>query len=149
MARFTALLLSAAFATAASSAGGVRAEVVGGTLEALRKNTSSRLDFSDVDSLFIRCDKAEFRIPYHTIRVIEYGQTVGRRYISALLISPILLLSKARKHFLTLEFISNGKTEAVVFRVNKNDVRAALASVEARTGRSVDYLDDEARKSGR
>jgi hypothetical protein len=33
-----------------------------------------------------------------------------------------------------------------VFRVEKGDIRWVLASLEARTGRRIDYLDDEARK---
>ena len=67
----------------------------------------------------------------------------------ALVISPILLLSKARKHFLTLGYKDReGNQQALVFRVDKNDVRALLAGLEARTGLKVAYQDDEARKAG-
>jgi len=33
--------------------------------------------------------------------------------------------------------------------VDKNDIRATLASLEARTGQKVQYQDEEARKAGR
>jgi len=37
----------------------------------------------------------------------------------------------------------------MVFQVDKDDVRAVLAALEARTGRRVEYQDEEARKAGR
>jgi hypothetical protein len=36
-----------------------------------------------------------------------------------------------------------------VFRVDKGDIRSVLASLEARTGRRVEYQDQEARKAGK
>jgi hypothetical protein len=36
----------------------------------------------------------------------------------------------------------------LVFRVEKGDIRSLLASLQARTGRRVEYQDDEARKAG-
>jgi hypothetical protein len=42
-----------------------------------------------------------------------------------------------------------GKQQALVFRVEKGDIRSVLASLEARTGRRVEYQDDEARKGSR
>jgi hypothetical protein len=35
-----------------------------------------------------------------------------------------------------------------VFRVGKGDIRPVLAALEARTGRRVEYQDDNARKNG-
>jgi hypothetical protein len=37
----------------------------------------------------------------------------------------------------------------VVFRVEKGDIRSVLVGLEARTGRRVEYQDDEARKAGK
>lgn len=68
----------------------------------------------------------------------------------AVLISPILLLSKQRKHFVTLGYTDgDGKQQAVVVRIEKGDIRSVLTGLEARTGRRVEYQDDEARKSGK
>ena len=36
--------------------------------------------------------------------------------------------------------------QALVLRVNKGDIRSVLAALEARTGKRVVNLDDEARK---
>jgi hypothetical protein len=42
-----------------------------------------------------------------------------------------------------------GAQQAVVFRVDKSDIRSVLAGLEARTGRRIEYQDDEARKGGK
>ena len=84
------------------------------------------------------------------IATLEYGQRVGRRYVAAVLISPMLLLSKARKHYVTIQYFDGeGRQQALVFRVKKGNIRSVLASLEARTGRRIEYQDDEARKAGR
>jgi hypothetical protein len=42
-----------------------------------------------------------------------------------------------------------GKQQALVFRVDKADIRATLVSLEARTGLKIQYQDPEARKGGK
>jgi hypothetical protein len=65
----------------------------------------------------------------------------------AILISPIALFSKKRKHYLTITYMNDeGKQQAGVFELGKDIVRTMLASVEARTGKQIQYQDDEARK---
>ena len=69
--------------------------------------------------------------------------------LSPIVISPIALLSKKRKHFLTIGYQDeNGKQQAAVFEIGKDTVRVDLATIEARTGRKIEYQDEEARKSG-
>ena len=128
---------------------GSRAEYVGGTLSALPSNTDGRVSTVDGGSFEFRSRPAMIRVPYDRINLLEYGQQAGRRYLLALTISPLLLLSKSRKHFLTVSFKDEaGRQQAMVFQLDKRDVRAVLAGLEARTGLKVDYLDDEARKAG-
>ena len=92
---------------------------------------------------------AAIKVPYERINLLEYGQQSGRRYVLALAISPLLLLSKSRKHFLTVSYQdADGRQQAMVFQVDKGSVRGLLAALEARTGLKVDYQDGEARKSG-
>jgi hypothetical protein len=62
----------------------------------------------------------------------------------------MLFTAKKRQHFLTVGFQDdNGQQQAIVFRVEKNDIRLALAALEARTGQKVQYQDDEARAGGK
>jgi hypothetical protein len=129
---------------------GFRAQLVGGTLPEISAKSSARLDLTGRESLALASGKMEVRIVYSKVNSIEYGQSVSRRYAAAILISPVLLLSKSRKHFVTLGYSdSEGKQQALVFRVEKGDIRTVLASLEARTGRRIEYQDDEARKGNR
>jgi hypothetical protein len=126
---------------------GARIDFVGGTIPV---KSSARLDLTGSDGLVFHSHKTELRIDYKKINTLEYGQNVSRRYAAAILVSPLLLLSKARKHFVTLEYMdAEDKQQAIVFRVQKGDIRAVLAGLEARSGRRVEFQDDEARKSGR
>jgi hypothetical protein len=44
---------------------------------------------------------------------------------------------------------AEGKQQALVFRLEKGDIRAILAALEARTGRRIEYQDADARKAGK
>ena len=128
---------------------GVSTQFVGGTV-GLPAKSDVRLDLTGADELVMRGGKAEIRIPYAKVNVLEYGQNVSRRYVEAILISPVLLLSKSRKHFVTVGYSDgDGKQQVMVLRVSKGDIRSVLTSLEARTGRRVEYQDDEARKAGK
>ncbi len=144
------ILAGLAIVTPAAAGGnGFKAQIMGGTLPGLAK-TDLRLDLTGPVYLALRSGKAELRIPYLKVNTLEYGQTVSRRYAEAILLSPLFILSKTRKHFVTLGYVDTaGAQQVVVFRVDKGEIRAVLAGLEARTGRRVEYQDDEARKSGR
>lgn len=142
------LLLPLGFAVAADS--GATAEYLGGTLEALEARTDGVIRTNDPISFVFETRGATIRIPYDRINQIEYGQKVGRRLLEAALISPLFVLSKKRAHFLTVGFeTEDGRQQALLFRVDKDDIRAVLVSLEARTGRKVAYQDEEARKAGK
>jgi hypothetical protein len=129
---------------------GVKAEYIGGTVPGVARKTSARLDLTGADALHFRSGKSEISIAYDKINTLEYGQNVSRRYAAAVLVSPVLLLSKSRKHFVTIGYVdAQGNQQALVFRVDKGDIRMVLTGLEARTGRRVEYQDDEARKGGK
>jgi hypothetical protein len=89
-------------------------------------------------------------VPYDRINLIEYGQKVDRRVLAAVLVSPLLLLAKKREHFLTVGYADEDEhQQAMIFRVDKDDIRAILVSLEARTGRKVEFQDDNAREGGK
>ena len=129
---------------------GSRVEYIGGTLDQYKQHCDGKILTSDVREFRFQTKGSAVTVPYDKINLVEYGQKADRRYVSAVLISPILLLSKSRKHFLTVGYTdANGNQQAMVFRVNKHDIRIVLASLEARTGRKVQFQDDEARKAGK
>ncbi len=127
---------------------GAGAEYVGGTI-AFRSG-SGVIDLTHEDFFVFRTKKAGVRIPYDQVSLLEYGQQVNRRYAMAVIVSPLLLLSKSRKHFLTVGFTDEeGRQQAIVLRVEKKHIRSVLVGLEVKTGRKVQYQDGEARKAGK
>jgi hypothetical protein len=125
------------------------AEYIGGTV-ALPAKAEGKIQVTDSEAFTFRSKKAAIRVPYEKIHMLEYGQKVNRRYVSAVLISPVLLLAKSRKHYLTIGYTDeSGEQQALVFRVDKSDIRSILAGLEVKTGRRVEYQDEDARKAGR
>ena len=94
-------------------------------------------------------------ITFKSIADLEYGQKAGRRVGTAVattvLLGPIglvSLFSKKRKHYLTIGYKDEaGVDQAAVLELGKDIVRTTLAIVQARSGRQIEYQDDEARKS--
>lgn len=129
---------------------GSPAEYLGGTLDTLAPRTSGLLSTGDNHSLIFQTRQLVLRIPYEKVNQLEYGQKVDRRYLEAILISPLFVLSKKRAHYLTVGYETEELgQQALVFRVDKSDIRPVLVSLEARTGLKVVYQDDEARKAGK
>lgn len=132
---------------------GKKAEYIGGTISTIPEKTEGTLDTKN--ELLItftpgKKDVAPLKIPYDKITSIEYGQKAGRRVAVAVLVSPLALFSKKRKHFLTLSYIDGaGKEQAAVFELGKDIIRTTLTIVETRSGKQIEYQDEEARKAGR
>jgi hypothetical protein len=129
---------------------GSRVLYVGGTVPELTNKSSARIGFAAEESLNFSSRNNSFAIPYKDIDTLEYGTRVGRRYIEAALISPVFLLGKKKTHYLTIGYVDDkGQHQAMVLEVGKNDIRPMLVSLEARTGRRVEFQDEEARKEGK
>lgn len=126
---------------------------IGGTVPGIKERIEGISSTSD-EKLFVFTykdgDKEEkLTIPYTRINDLEYGQKAARR-IGLGAVSPWLLLSKKRQHFLTIGYQDeNDKQQVAVFELGKDIVRVTLASMEARTGKKIDYQDDEAKKSSK
>src|SRR5579884_456086 len=143
------ILLGAMCILTARETGG-RVEYVGGTIAQIPPGCQGYAQTLDEQSFVFYSRGASWRVPYESINLLEYGQNVNRRLAAAVLISPLFILSKARQHFLTIGYTDEqGKQQALIFRVDKGDIRLILATLEARTGRRVEFQDEEARKAGR
>jgi hypothetical protein len=126
-----------------------RAQYVGGTAAKVDSGTNGAIDVSDPHYFAFYAKKTQVRVPFDHINELEYGQKVDRRLLMAVIISPMFLLSKSRQHYLTVGYTDeDGGHQALVFRVDKNGIRATLASLEARTGVRIEYQDEDARKAG-
>lgn len=77
--------------------------------------------------------KSNFSIPFAKVTSLEYGQKAGRRVGAALVVSPVLLLSKKRKHFLTITFEdAAGAKQGVVIEIGKDHVRSIATTFRRR-----------------
>jgi len=127
-----------------------------------KKPVEGRLDTKRDDALVFVAEDKPFAgqmlsIPYSSIIDLEYGQKAGRRVGAAaattILLGPIgllALLSKKRSHFLTVGFKdADGKDQVAVLELGKDIVRVTLPVVETRSGKKIEYQDDEARKSAK
>jgi hypothetical protein len=129
---------------------GSSAEYVGGTITQIPPGCHGNVQAVDTQFFVFYSGKASWRVPYDKINLVEYGQKVNRRYIAALLISPLFLFATKRQHFLTVGYSDDDDhQQAMIFKVGKDDIRVVLVTLEARTGRKVEYQDEDARRSGK
>jgi hypothetical protein len=125
---------------------------VGGTAT-IKAGIESVLNLSD-DKIVSFTD---WKVPYDKITALSYGQHAGRRVgatvalgVTTLGVGALpMLLSKKRRHYLTIEYTDDGgKSQAAIFEVGKDAIRTDLKTLEVRSGKKVEYEDEEARKSG-
>ncbi len=144
------MLSLVAYSLLCAKGSGGHAEYVGGTISQIPDGCSGTVTAVDEQYFVFYAKKASWRVPYDKINLLEYGQRVDRRYVAAALLSPLFLLAKKRTHFLTVGYSDDeNRQQAMVFRVSKDDIRMMLVSLEARTGRKVEFQDDDARKAGK
>lgn len=147
--RFLALLcLSSLVVTPAFAVKKGEAKFMGGTIRTVAEGAEGPIDLANPTRLlFLAKKSATLEIPWSSITQMEYGQRVARRWRSAILLSPLALLHKARKHFVTVTYKDEARTEqAIVLEFDNDDIRMVLASLKARTGQSIVMQDDEAKK---
>jgi hypothetical protein len=122
---------------------------VGGTENQIKEGTEGKSSAKDDKSFLFEFKGGALKIPYEQVNDLEYGQKAGRRVGVAIMVSPFALFSKKRKHFLTIGWKDEQeKQHAAVLELGKSVIRTTIATLEARTGKKVDYQDDESRKSG-
>ena len=121
---------------------------VGGTLTAVPEKTEGKADFSSPEAMVFTADrKYKVDVPYKGITSIEYGQKAGRRVGVALAVSPVALFSKKRKHYVSIAFTdASGGKQGAVFEVSKGLVRTFVSNLETRSGKTVEFESEDAKK---
>jgi PEGA domain len=90
---------------------------------------------------FLKGDNREqFSIPAKAVTEIFYSRVAGRRIKTAILVSPLLLFTKGKKHYMTLSF-NDGASQvgAVEFKLDKKNYRGVLRAVEEVSGVTMAY----------
>jgi hypothetical protein len=134
-----------------------KSSYVGGTVASIPKDAEGIMSTDDTKTLSFKSEKATWLVPYEKVTSLSYGQHAGRRVgatvalgVTTLGIGALpMLFSKKRRHYLTVEYSDEqGAAQAAIFEVGKDAIRTTLKSLEVRTGKKVDFEDDEARKAG-
>ncbi len=150
MRKTAAVLLLLAFfclPLAEASVGSGEAMYVGGTIAGLPEATMGKLDTNSEKVLVFDSPKGRFEIAYENVTSLEYGQKAGRRLGVALTLTIWALLSKKRKHFLTIGFTdANDKPQGVVLEIPKGTAKSFITILEVRSGKKVEYESEEAKK---
>jgi len=121
---------------------------VGGTLNTPAPQTIGKCSAADEKVFVFIYSGGKLTIPYSQVNELEYGQKAGRR-LGVSVVAPMFLLSHKRRHFLTISYIDDDqKQQALVFELGKEVVRVTITTLEARTGKKVEYQDEESRNSG-
>ncbi|HUK91542.1 MAG TPA: hypothetical protein VLZ81_14160 [Blastocatellia bacterium] len=84
-----------------------------------------------------------FEIPYGLITSMLYERTSKPRYAEAILLSPLFLLTRSKKHFLTIQYKGpDGQGQFALIRLDKKNCQTALATAEAQTGIKVERSEE-------
>ena len=152
------LIFLLACQSAFAGLGSKKAEYVGGTWGHLKEKTEGRLDVSGEQvAIFVPDSKklAKVEIPYSAITSLEYGQKAGRRIGATIgwgattlgLAALPMLLSKKRKHYLSIGYSIDGKDQGVVIELGKDVTRGTLFTLQTRSGKEIEYESEDAKKN--
>jgi hypothetical protein len=122
---------------AATPAGQKRAEPgIKGTL--IFDANSKRVEFLNQTGTWA------FTINYDAINVMQYERIGRPRYVAAVLISPVFLLTCSTKHYLTIDYKDqSGEARSVIVRLDKKNARDAVATATAQTSKSVEQIQEK------
>jgi hypothetical protein len=85
-----------------------------------------------------------FSINYDAIHAMQYERAGQPRYVAAVLISPVFLLARSKKHYLTIEYNDkSGEARSVIVRLNKKNAREAVRTATAQTSKSVEQIEEK------
>jgi hypothetical protein len=83
-------------------------------------------------------------IKYDAIKNMTYEKASKPRYAEAVIISPLFLLSNAKKHYLTFQYADEtGAGKYAIVHLDKKNARQAVACAEAQIGKQVEQIDEK------
>ena len=83
-------------------------------------------------------------IKFDSIKTMTYEKASKPRMAEAVLISPLFLLSNAKKHYLTIQYADeSGEGKYAIIHLHKNNARQAVACAESQTGKKVEQIAEK------
>ena len=106
-------------------------------LDSEGKEQKAEMSFGD-EALTIHrkghADEVYAVIAYEGVTSLVYERAKSARLKSALLLSPLVLFSKGKKHWLTIQWTGeNDKGDATILKLDKKEYRAILGEIDSRT----------------
>ncbi len=84
-----------------------------------------------------------FEIPFTRIKSMHYERASHPRYAAGLLVAWPLLFTKSKKHYLTIQYLDeSGQGKFQIVRLDKDNVRVALDTLEADAGLTIDRSEE-------
>ena len=96
------LIITFCAVSVSAGLGSKKTKYVGGTITALKEGVEGISSAKDETNFIFDYKGGQFKIPFDKITELEYGQKAGRRVAVAILVTPLALFSKKRKHYLTI-----------------------------------------------
>jgi len=85
----------------------------------------------------------DFSIPYGSIKSLLYERASKPRYAEGILLAWPLLLTKSKKHYLTIQFSdASGNGKYAILHLDKSNYQSILAEAEAQTGKKVERSEE-------
>ena len=98
--------------------------------------------YMDSNKVQLVSDKTLVSIPPSAVTEISYGQDVHRRVGTAIAVGyftlglgGLIALTKSKKHFVGLTWITGDEKGGLVMQCDKNDYRGVLTGLEGVTGK--------------
>jgi hypothetical protein len=82
-------------------------------------------------------------IPYDAVDKIVYEKSAHPRWKTAVFLTMFALLSKGKKHWLTITWKEKEEGDYVILRMHKDDYRAIVTACESRTGKEVEWIQEK------
>ncbi len=92
----------------------------------------------------LRKNSAEIRVDYPAITKMVYEKSAHPRWKTAVFLSPWALLSKGKKHWLTVNWKGADGSESGYFiiKMDKNNYRDILAMAESKVGMVIERIQE-------
>ena len=82
-------------------------------------------------------------IPYGEVNSIIYERSTHARIKTAILLSPWALLSKGKKHWLTITYKDEEGQDFVLLKLDKKEYKRILATAETETEKKVERIIED------
>lgn len=82
-------------------------------------------------------------IPYGEVDEIVYEKSSHPRWKTAVFLTIFALLSKGKKHWLTISYKDGDERKYVILKMDKNDYRQIIALSETKTGKEVEWIIED------